>query len=161
MYVDEKMLKDHFDVLLPYANNGLTNEQWMVILQLISAGIPKEKIDAFAVSRFNTEQLKIIAYGLTEGLSIEEVTIYAKQEYSCFQMLEICLAVQAHFAPQKLAYLLNPELTDEQMREIRLGFLHGLSINEVSTYAHKTLDYKTMEQRRKNLLLALYEDPNR
>ncbi len=88
----------------------------MKTLRNIEKQIPEWRI-------LNQEQRKQIEKGLEQGLTIEQVRLYAK-----------------------------PEFDSDQMREIREGFLKGLSTDQIKLYATTDFDGLQMGVLRKFLL---------
>ena len=80
------------------------------------------------MSRLNKSQIDQVCFGLENGLSMEQVSVYAK-----------------------------PELDSKQMREIRRGLENGLSMEQVSMYAKPELDSKQMRQKLHDLVITAAE----
>lgn len=77
-------------------------------------GLTKEQIKIYADSKFSGEQMGQIRCGLENGV---DVTVYAKPEFNAFQMYEICVGLEENL---NVSFYINPKLTYNQMNEIRI-----------------------------------------
>lgn len=84
---------------------------------------------------FNEHQLKIIKKGLKNGLSTEQVSLYAKPEFNEFQMDEILNGFENHIPDNLVALYANPVYDTLQMSVMRTGFINGVTKEQASIYS--------------------------
>ena len=84
---------------------------------------------------FNDHQLKIIKKGLKNGLSTEQVSLYAKPEFNEFQMDEILNGFENHIPDNLVALYANPVYDTLQMNVMRTGFINGITKEQASIYS--------------------------
>lgn len=90
-------------------------------------GLSIEQISMYAKPEFYDYQMYQIRKGFEKGLSIEQVDVYAKPEFDIKQMVIIVNGFKNG-------------LSMEQMQEIRHGFINDLSMEQVSVYAKPEFD---------------------
>lgn len=95
---------------------------------------------------FDEDCLKQIQWGFENGLTPEQVGVYAKQEFDWVQMYEICKGFEHSLSMEQVSVYAKPELRSDQMRRIRAGFEHDLSMEQVSVYAKPEFTWDQMEQ---------------
>ncbi len=132
-----------------YRIRGFSNEQIGQIAMGYTNGLTEEQVDVFARIYFDRGQMLEIRMGLQNGLSVDEVSKYADPKWTWQQMSELRMATEADLAPEKMVVLSDPKLSWEQMEQIRLGFIHGLSMYEVSLYSGS--DVQDMQKMRLEL----------
>lgn len=147
------------------------DEQKRVIISSMELGLDDKEIRVFLRENFNPEQMKRCMYGFMNGLSIEDVEKYAKECYSIEEMDQIRYSLIKENERNTAAYLIKedfnesqmleirkgsdlPEMyielyamsyyTAEQMKEIRLGFQHGLSLKHISCYCDSRFSVRKM-----------------
>lgn len=105
------------------------------------------KVLCEALKTFDIKQINEIKTGYEKGLTIEQISLYAKPEFDVHQMQQILMAIRSgHF---ESAYLFaKPEFDSKQMYQIWIGLHNGLSVSEVSTYANPRLDWTKMRNER-------------
>ncbi|MBQ9168513.1 MAG: DUF1738 domain-containing protein [Oscillospiraceae bacterium] len=97
---------------------------------------------------FDSEQLKEIHTGITDGLAPEEIAVFAKPEFHATQMnaLRYCVSC-CDLRPDQLAVIANPAFGAVQMDIIRTGFEHGMSMEQVKSFAQPELTPNQMLDR--------------
>lgn len=108
------------------------------------SGLSVEQVSVYAKPEFNEYQMRGIRRGFNEGLSIEQISVYAKPEFSCVQMSEIESGFKKGLSIEQISMYAKPEFYDYQMYQIRKGFEKGLSIEQVDVYAKPEFDIKQM-----------------
>jgi len=110
------------------------------------------------------EQMKQIREGFQDGLTNYQVKRYAKPEFDDWQMKEI---IEEFFKKgffrdsltkdqtELVKFYANPEFTVDQMHEIRKGFEHGLTKEQLDLYAKPEFTCEQMEQIRWGLEYGL------
>ena len=97
------------------------------------------------INEFNNEQIKEIKEGFENGLSYEQIGMYAKPEFCCEQMATIRIGLEEGL---DVSIYAKPEFDWTQMEEIRLGLGKGLN---ASIYAIPEFDWREMEKIRERL----------
>jgi hypothetical protein len=97
-------------------------------------GLSEEQINLYANSKFDENQMYAIKKGFENGLSLEQIQIYAKPEF---------------YASEFIKY--------SQMHQIRLGLEHGLTTEQVQTYAKSEYHWEQMQEMRHDLESHLSE----
>lgn len=72
---------------------------------------------------FTENQMDEIKNGFKNGLSEEQVSVYAKPEFSCVQMNEIESGFINGLSIEQVSVYAKPKLSCDQMSEIRSGFI--------------------------------------
>lgn len=153
-----------------------SSEQCEVILESIEKGLNDFEIDVYLNEKMNPDQMRCCMYGFTYGLSIDDVEKYAKECYSIEVMNQIRYALMNDCERNIVAYLIKgdfdesqmleirkgndlpdaylklyaePCYTAGQMKEIRLGFQHGLSLKHISCYCDARFSEQKMNMIRK------------
>lgn len=153
-----------------------SSEQCAVIMESIERGLDDLEIEVYLNEKMNPGQMRRCMYGLTYGLSLVDVEKYAKECYSIEVMDQIRYALMNESERKIVAYLLKGDLdesqmleirkgidlpemyiqlyavpcyTAEQMKEIRLGFQHGLSLKHISCYCDARFSDQKMNMIRK------------
>lgn len=151
-------------------------EQSKVIQESIEKGLEDIEIMVYLNERLNPDQMRRCMYGFTYGLQAIDVEKYAKECYSSKEMDQIRYALMNESERNVVAYLLKgdfdesqmleirkgndlpdmyiqlyavPYYTAEQMKEIRLGFQHGLSLKHISCYCDARFSDHKMNMIRK------------
>lgn len=113
----------------------------------LAQDIHKKEAEAFALDRMaqqypglDIDQLKEIHIGIAEGLSPEEIAVFAKPEFHAMQMnaLRYCVSC-CDLQPEQLAVIANPAFGAVQMDIIRTGFEKGMSMEQVKSFAQPGL----------------------
>lgn len=102
----------------------------------IKDGLTKEQIAVYADPKFDEHQMNALRYGYKEGLSIEQNKIVADQRFTCFQMWGIRDGIKKNLSKEQMCLLLNPQLELSQMHMIIRGFEDNLTLNQVGLYAN-------------------------
>lgn len=121
-----------------------TEDQMNEIKNGFKNGLSEEQVSVYAKPEFNEYQMRGIRRGFNEGLSIEQISVYAKPEFSCVQMSEIESGFKKGLSIEQISMYAKPEFYDYQMYQIRKGFEKGLSIEQVDVYAKPEFDIKQM-----------------
>ena len=155
-----------------------SSEQSEVIQESIEKGLEDIEIKVYLNDRLSPDQMRRCMYGFTYGLQAIDVEKYAKECYSIKEMDQIRYALMNESERNVVAYLLKgdfdesqmleirkgndlpdmyiqmyamPYYTAEQMKEIRLGFQHGLSLKHISCYCDARFSDCKMNMIRKGL----------
>lgn len=100
---------------------------------------------------FDNDQLEEIFEGFAEGLTAEEIALYASPNYSWEQMNEIRKGIMHGLTPGKVGIFAKPEFEWFQMQLLRKGLELGLSDNQVMQYANPKLSCIEMESIKREL----------
>ena len=103
-------------------------------------GLSMEQVSVYAKPEFNSNQMKLIEDGFRNKLSMEQVKAYAKPEFDPNQMWEIENGLDEYkLSIEQVGTYAKPEFDFNQMFEIRRGFINGLSMEQVGMYAKPEL----------------------
>ena len=81
--------------------------------------------------KFNDEQMQQICWGFQDGLTIEEVEVYANPEFNGDQMETIEWGLVTGLSIEQVKVYAKPEISWRKMEEIRWEYRWGMSIDEV------------------------------
>lgn len=127
-----------------YTDPTYTDDQMSMIKRGFSSyNLSIEQVSMYAKQEFSPMQMDPIISGLRH-LSIEQVSVFASPEFSSAQMFMILDGFNDELSLEQVKVIANPKLDDGQMYEIKRGFNDGLSIEQVSTYANPKLNYDQM-----------------
>lgn len=127
-----------------YTDPTYTDDQMSMIKRGFSSyNLSIEQVSMYAKQEFSPMQMDPIISGLRH-LSIEQVSVFASPEFSSAQMFMILDGFNDELSLEQVKVIANPKLDDGQMYEIKRGFNNGLSIEQVSTYANPKLNYDQM-----------------
>lgn len=107
-------------------------------------GLSEEQIDVYARPEFDASQMYAIRMGFINGLSMEQISIYAKPEFDRNQMWEIIDGFKKGLSVKQVRACAKPEFDRLQMIEIKDGFKKGLSLEQVDIYARPEFDIEQM-----------------
>lgn len=145
--------------------DGLTGDQMAVVSDVrlsagqmhyarigFSNGLSADEVSIYAKPEFSTSQMAIIHDGLhVGGLSIEQVSVYAKPEFTDMQMLQMFLGYQCGLSVEQVKEYANPLLSSYQMSQIRYGFENHLTIEQMS----EVIDYRVPGQQMGKMIECL------
>lgn len=130
------------DVLKPYSN--LSDENIKLVFALVCKKFNQDTINKILSYNLNPAQKKCIIEGCEKDFSEKQILLYAKPEFSCFEMEEIIEALK-HLPVSKVKRIANPKLNKWQMREITTAFCMGIKVKHVKLYAKEEFDNCQME----------------
>lgn len=102
--------------------------------------------------RYEMEEIK---KGFENGLTVEQVAFYAREEFKFHKMREIRKGFENGLTMEQVKLYAREEFEASQMEEIRLGFQNGLSMEQVAFYARKEFDSYRMDMVRCALKIGL------
>ena len=102
----------------------------------------------FNLDNFIEEQKNQIYLGFINGLTLEQIKLYANKEFTVAQMGQIRLGLENGLTLEQVKLYANKEFGYLQMNQIRLGLEHGLTIGQVTVYASHLFDPDEMERMR-------------
>lgn len=105
------------------------------------------KILCEGLKTFDIKQLNEIKTGYEKGLTVEQISVYAKPEFDTHQMQQILMAIRNGLY-ESVHLFAKPEFDSKQMYQIWVGLYNGLSVSEVSTYTNPILDWTKMRSER-------------
>lgn len=148
-------LNDHMPVeqIAIYANQEFN---WMQMKQVrlgLRNNLSAEEVSIYANPLFNDSQMNMIRTQLEEGLPVKQVKLFAKPEFCCEQITEIIKCIVNDFTEEQINICINQEhpFDADQMAEIRLGFEHKLSLDQIRIYSDKRFDDNQMYEIRVGL----------
>lgn len=101
--------------ILKYTNKGFNKNQLSQIKTGLRQGLSNEQIEIFASPDFSVAKMKIIRWALEEGLDINRIKIFAKPEFSADQMYAMRLGLQSGL---DITHYAKPELSQTEMLKI-------------------------------------------
>lgn len=87
-----------------------------------------QKLKKYKKMGFNKQQLEQIKYGLKDGLTDEQISIYANPEFDDGQMNEIRYGLSLGLDVSRYA---KPEFKSDVMISIRIGLQKGLDVSKI------------------------------
>lgn len=89
-------------------------------------------------------QLEEVAGGFRDGLTTEQIDVYAKPEFTAIQMNSIRYSFGAGLTAEQIAFQANPAFDAIQMDIIRAGFQAGMTMDQVQFFAQPELSANQM-----------------
>lgn len=132
-----------------------TEDQMNEIKNGFKNGLSEEQVSVYAKPEFNDEQMAEIRKGFESGLSVEQVSVYAKPEFNEYQMRGIRRGFNEGLSIEQISVYAKPEFDSYQMGVIRNGFENGLSMEQVSVYAKPEFNSNQMEVLKGGLEIGL------
>lgn len=103
-------------------------------------GLTTEEVkeaEKFNMSKFDIYQIDMILFGYSEGLTTEQVKVYANPKFAPSQMRRIIDGFKSGLTEEQVKCYAKPELNTVQMDRICSGLEKGyLSINQSDIYAN-------------------------
>lgn len=119
-------------------------------------GLSIEQISMYAKPEFYDYQMNQICRGFKNGLSMEQVSVYAKPEFNSNQMKLIEDGFRNKLSMEQVKAYAKPEFDPNQMWEIENGLdEYKLSIEQVGTYAKPEFDFNQMFEIRRGFINGL------
>lgn len=151
------------DQVMRYAKTVYTGRQMEEICEGILNGLTDDQLVLFSDPAFTADQMHRIRCDLEKGFSIEDVQSYARKELSITEMSEANRQLIRSRTPQVIdpdTFLngLGVRFRKDQIRQIRLGALHGLNERQLLLYADHKWDSKQMRQMRLGMENGLSEE---
>lgn len=130
-------------IIKKWIGSNFTASQLEFVLETIyKYGLSDSKLKIFASSKYEVNQMEAIVDGLTEGLSIKAVRVYANPELDSEQMQEIRSVLQySALSIEQIKPYVNSEFDAPQMSIIFKGLREGV---DVTRYALTCFDYEQM-----------------
>lgn len=113
-----------------------TEDQMNEIKNGFENGLSEEQVDVYAKPEFNESQMRKIRMGFESGFSMEQVSVYAKPEFDSYQMGVIRNGFENGLSIEQVSVYAKPEFNSNQMEVLKGGLEIGLSIEQVSSYAN-------------------------
>lgn len=124
------------------------SNQMIYIRLALENGFDRTKIDfEGSLVCFEGQQLAVLAMGLTNGLSNEQINVYFNTKYNGDQMNEIYLGFKNGLNKSQVEIYADEKLNSLQMEQIRFGFENGLTIEQVETYKMLKYPYNMLVRR--------------
>lgn len=114
-------------------------------------GLTFEQVKLYAKPEFDCGQIINIRSGLEAGLSKEQVQLYAKPEFGSWQMAQIRKGFENGLSDEQVQFYAKQEFEYWQMEEIRVGFQNGLTFEQVELYAKPEFNSLHMDRIRRGL----------
>ena len=133
---------------------GFEKEQ-VAALQELEGKLSDEQIDFITRTGTKTQeynhdrflyeptQISMLAKAFQEGLSIEQISVFANSKYNAFQMMYPIIYCK--------------DLSAHQIEQVMLGFENGLNAKQISAYNNPSLTPEQMKDKR--LEMALKQEP--
>lgn len=112
-----------------------TKDQMNEIKNGFENGLSEEQVDVYAKPEFNESQMRKIRMGFESGFSMEQVSVYAKPEFNSDQMGVLKDGLERGLSIEQVSSYANPKFDDFQMYRIGEGYGAGLSAEQVNVYA--------------------------
>lgn len=100
---------------------------------------------------FDDHQLSQIELGRKNGLTQDQIDLYADYDLTWKQMYQIRYGLNKGLTKEAVSVYANKRFTEGQMYQIRTGFENGLTIEQIMTYADPELSFEQMQNIREDL----------
>lgn len=97
------------------------------------------------------EQIEVVTMAMDYGLQIPEIRKLVQSNQSAECMKEIVFAMMEGISDDVLDFLCENEFNQYQIKEIREGIVHGLSFEQIRSYATKEMSANKMKKMRTQL----------
>lgn len=94
--------------------------------------------------QFTREQLCEVVSGLKDGMSQEQISVYAKEELSPLQMNAIRYALADGLSQEQIDLLANPKFDGVKMEILRISFGCGMTMEQVKGFADPAMPAREM-----------------
>lgn len=106
--------------------------------------------------RMKPDQAEAVANAIHYGIPLEEIQKIAQKNLNGAQMQQLVFAIMENVGGEAFDFLLeHGELNQYQLKEVSLGFIHGLSFEQVKSYAGKGTNAHQMKKMRLQLEASL------
>ena len=141
------------EIQTQFIYNKCNLERWRrgEIREDFENGLTFEQVQLYAKPEFEYGQIINIRRGLENGLSMEQVQLYAKPEFEKWQMAQIRKGFENGLSDEQVKFYAKPECEYWQMEEIRVGFQNGLTFEQVELYAKPEFECLQMDRIRREL----------
>lgn len=141
------------EIQTQFIYNKCNLERWRrdEIREDFENGLTFEQVKLYAKPEYEYGQIINIRRGLENGLSIEQVQLYAKPEFEKWQMAQIRKGFENGLSDEQVKFYAKPECEYWQMEEIRVGFQNGLTFEQVELYAKPEFECLQMDRIRRGL----------
>lgn len=112
-----------------------TEDQMNEIKNGFENGLSEEQVSVYAKPEFDQNQMREIRDGFKKGLSMEQISVYAKPEFNSNQMEVLKDGLEIGLSIEQVSSYANPKFDDIQMYRIEEGYRAGLSAEQVNVYA--------------------------
>ena len=103
----------------------------------------KDFVDEFTDGARNRNryrrEIEEILKGLDNGLTLDQVKIYASREFKPFEMEQIRLGLEHGLSEEQVKVYAKPEFSFIQMGEIRTGISDGVTVVRIMVYANPSI----------------------
>ena len=141
------------EIQTQFIYNKCNLERWRrgEIREDFENGLTFEQVKLYAKPEYEYGQIINIRRGLENGLSMEQVQLYAKPEFEKWQMAQIRKGFENGLSDEQVKFYAKPECEYWQMEEIRVGFQNGLTFEQVELYAKPEFECLQMDRIRREL----------
>lgn len=94
------------------------------------------------------EQIDIVTMAMDYGLQIPEIRKLVQSNQSAECMREIVFSMMEGISEEVLDFLCENDFNQYQIKEIREGIVHGLTFEQIKTYATKEMSANRMKKMR-------------
>ena len=141
------------EIQTQFIYNKCNLERWRrdEIREDFENGLTFEQVKLYAKPEYEYGQIINIRRGLENGLSMEQVQLYAKPDLEKWQMAQIRKGFENGLSDEQVEFYAKPECEYWQMEEIRVGFQNGLTFEQVELYANPEFECLQMDRIRRGL----------
>ena len=135
------------DDVSTYANPSFTANQMKEIRLGFENIEDRELVFIYSDPKYSEIKMKVCRELLEVGFEKEKVTIYLNTpEYSYNELLEVELGIRHGLSVKELSYYAKREYNSDQMRVLRRAFESGISFKEIHLVAKALFDSEQMEK---------------
>ena len=97
--------------------------------------------------RMKPDQVEAVVAAIHYGIPLEEIQKIVQKNLNGAQMHQMVFAIMENIDGEMLNFLLeHGELNQYQLKEVSLGFIHGLSFEQVKSYASQGTNAHQMKK---------------
>ena len=156
------------ELVFIYLDPKYSEIKMKVCRELLEAGFEKEKVTIYLnTPEYSYNELLEVELGIRHGLSVKELSYYAKREYNCDQMRVLRRAFESGISFKEIHLVAKALFDPEQMEKIANAFIKDkLEIDMVALASRVCFDINQMEEILDGIKLGfskeqieLYSDP--
>ena len=114
-------------------------------------GLTDEQIRLYARPEFTLNQMSEIRNAIEDKLSKDQILLFAKPEISWFQMSLCKSCIKNNVPMNKIQLILDPNYDDTQAGMVYEGVMMGFSIEQIQKYTNPKLSIIEMQKIKSNL----------
>lgn len=131
--------------LAPYARIDIYYKSMYDIPYFIKWGLTKEQIE-LCVLETNSDKRQLLGECFAEGLTMEQVSLLAKSDFSAEQACELAILFDLGLSMEEVLPYATPKYTWAKLSVIVYGYENGLTKEDIAKFADPKLKMSQMQK---------------